>query len=307
MRTKRFLLLTPLLAAALQFPPDSPDPPHIRNEMLVSTAWLSDHLHDPNLIIVCIAANDDFCIGGHIPGSRLLRLRAITVTRDGIPNELPALHELQAAFERIGVSDSSRIVLYGERSGLFAARGYFTLDYLGLGDRTALLDGGFEKWKAEHRPQSTDLPKITPSRLELHPNPAVLLDAATVLDLMRATSGRSRALLVDARPPDEYSGAKFSEDVSKSGHIPGAVGLYWMDTLDSRENPVLRPIDQLRSMYARIGAAPERDIVNYCRTGMQSSFDYFIAKYLGYKASMYDGSFFEWSRKDLPVETSATK
>jgi thiosulfate/3-mercaptopyruvate sulfurtransferase len=306
-RTKTFLLLVSLFAAALQSPPAGPDALHTRSEMLVNTAWLSDHLHDPNLIIVCVAANDDFCTAGHIPGARLLRLHDIAVTRNGIPNELPSLPDLQAVFERIGLSNGSRIVLYGERSGLFAARGYFTLDYLGLGDRAALLDGGFEKWKAEHRAQSTDLLKITPSRLELHPNPAVLLDAAAVLDLTRATSGSPRALLVDARPPDEYSGAKFSEDVSQSGHIPGAVGLYWMDTLDSHENPVLRPIDELRAMYTRIGAAPERDIVNYCRTGMQSSFDYFVAKYLGYKASMYDGSFFEWSRKDLPVKTSATK
>lgn len=305
MRTKTFLLLVSLFAAAPQSPAASPDALHTRSEMLVSTAWLAGHLQDPNLIIVCVAANDDFCTAEHIPGARLLRLHDIAVTRNGIPNELPSLPDLQAVFERIGVSNGSRIVLYGERSGLFAARGYFTLDYLGLGDRTALLDGGFEKWRAEHRSQSTDRPTVTPSRLELHPNPAVLLDAATVLDLTRATSGESRALLLDARPTDEYSGAKLSEEVSKAGHIPGAVGLYWMESLDSRENPVLRPMDELRAVYARIGATPERDIVSYCRTGMQSSFDYFVAKYLGYKTSMYDGSFFEWSRKDLPVEKSA--
>jgi thiosulfate/3-mercaptopyruvate sulfurtransferase len=90
--------------------------------------------------------------------------------------------------------------------------------------------------------------------------------------------------------------------VAKAGHIPGATSLFWMDMLVSRENPVLKPEAELRRMYAEAHAAPERKLVTYCRTGMQSSFDYFVAKYLGYDPSMYDASFFEWSKKDLPVE-----
>jgi len=38
--------------------------------------------------------------------------------------------------------------------------------------------------------------------------------------------------------------------------------------------------------------------------GMQASFDYFVARYPGYEPSMYDASFFEWSREELPVETA---
>jgi thiosulfate/3-mercaptopyruvate sulfurtransferase len=77
-----------------------------------------------------------------------------------------------------------------------------------------------------------------------------------------------------------------------------------MDMLVSRENPVLKPEAELRRMYAEAQAAPGRPLVTYCRTGMQSSFDYFVAKYLGYEPSMYDASFYEWSLKDLPAETS---
>jgi len=90
--------------------------------------------------------------------------------------------------------------------------------------------------------------------------------------------------------------------VAKAGHIPGSTSLFWMDMLVSRENPVLKPEAELRRMYAEAHAAPGRQLVTYCRTGMQSSFDYFVAKYLGYDPSMYDASFFEWSKKDLPAE-----
>ena len=113
--------------------------------------------------------------------------------------------------------------------------------------------------------------------------------------------------LLDARPAKEFSGEQLSEDVAHAGHIPGARSLYWMDMLVSRENPVLRPEAELRRMYMEANAAPDRPLVTYCRTGMQSSFDYFVAKYLGYDPSMYDASFFEWSKKDLPAETSPSK
>ena len=80
-----------------------------------------------------------------------------------------------------------------------------------------------------------------------------------------------------------------------------------MKNLESAANPVLQPEAELRRMYAALGATPQKKVVSYCRSGMQSSFDYFVAKYLGYEARMYDGSFFEWSRKELPVESEVKK
>ena len=111
--------------------------------------------------------------------------------------------------------------------------------------------------------------------------------------------------LVDARPTKEFTGEQRSEDVAKVGHIPGAKGLYWMDMLVSRENPTLKPEAQLRRMYSDLNAKAGQPLVTYCRTGMQASFDYFVAKYLGYDPGMYDASFFEWSKNDLPAESSA--
>jgi thiosulfate/3-mercaptopyruvate sulfurtransferase len=107
---------------------------------------------------------------------------------------------------------------------------------------------------------------------------------------------------VDARPTKEFTGEQLSEDVAKSGHIPGAKGLYWMDMLVSRQNPVLKPEAELRRIYSALNARSDQPLVTYCRTGMQSSFDYFVAKYLGYEPSMYDASFYEWSKNGLPTE-----
>ena len=272
----------------------------VRTEMLVSTDWLVQHLNDPGVVVLCVAANPDFYTKGHIPRAHLISLADIVTTRDGIPNELPAVPQLQSVFAKAGVRNDARIVLYGERQGLFAARAYFTLDYLGLADRAALLDGGIEKWRAEKRAESLDVPNVTPQPLKVTIHPEVLVNARAVETLLKQPAKNRPTALIDARPHEEFTGERLSEDVSSAGHIPIAASLYWMNNLVSKENPVLRPPDELRKLYAQAGANTE--VITYCRTGMQSSFDYFVAKYLEYRVSMYDGSFLEWNRKGLPAE-----
>jgi len=276
--------------------------PKLRPEMLVTTAWLAEHLNDPGLVVLCITSTAESYSRVHIPGARQIKLGDIAVTRDGIPNELPPVEELRKVFAAAGVSNSSRVVIYGERFNLFAARAYFTLDYLGVADRAALLDGGIEKWTAEHRPLSTETPKVKPAALTISLRPGILVDTAAMRDLAKKPEA---VALIDARPTKEFTGEQLSEDVTKAGHIPGAGSLFWMDMLVSRENPVLKPEAELRRMYAQAHATAGQPLVTYCRTGMQAAFDYFVAKYLGYDPSMYDASFFEWSLKDLPVEVSA--
>ncbi len=78
--------------------------------------------------------------------------------------------------------------------------------------------------------------------------------------------------------------------------------MYWMNNLVSAENPVLRLEAELRRLYESMEPPASNGVVTYCHTGMQSSFSYFVAKYPGYDAMMYDASFYEWRRQELPVE-----
>jgi thiosulfate/3-mercaptopyruvate sulfurtransferase len=274
--------------------------PKLRSEMLVTTGWLAANLSEPDVIVLCINSTPEFYSKGHIPGARQIKLEDIAVTRDGIPNELPPVETLQRVFAAAGVSNSSRVVLYGERFNLLAARAYFTMDYLGVAARAAILDGGLEKWTTERRPLSTEIPQAKTTTLVVSPRSEILVDTKAMRELSQKKPGS--VTLVDARPTKEFTGEQRSEDVAKAGHIPGAKGLYWMDMLVSRQNPVLKPEAELRRMYSSLNTKSDQPLVTYCRTGMQSSFDYFVAKYLGYEPSMYDASFFEWSKKDLPAE-----
>jgi thiosulfate/3-mercaptopyruvate sulfurtransferase len=273
-----------------------------REEMLVSTEWLARHLGDPSVVVLHVAQERAHYDAGHIPGARFLAFRDLVVTRDKVPNELPPAADLKRAFEQAGVGDDTRIVLYGERSGLLAARAYFTLDYLGH-DRAALLDGGLEKWKADARPLSQEAPMVKPATFTPRVRPELLVNLPQVRDLSWEAVNQepSPVTLLDARPADEYSGGKPHDGVPRSGHIPGALHLYWMDTLEGKDDLQLLPPYELRQLFQKGGVSTRR-VVTYCTTGMQASFLYFAAKYAGFDAVLYDGSFLEWSNAaDTPV------
>lgn len=283
--------------------------PAVRAHLLVSTDWLAKYLKDQKLVILHVGRDKAAYDAGHIPGARFLSLSDIVAPRDGVPNELPSADKLQQVFSRLGVGDDSRIVLYGEMSGLIAARAYFTLDYLGFGDKAALLDGGLEKWKAEKREISTAVPEIKVAKFTPRLNPKVLVVRDTVRDMSWVTSNVESpdVVLIDARPADDYTGAK-AQSGARAGHIPGAENLYWMQQIVSRENPVLKPASELRKMFEEAGAASGKKVVTYCNSGMQASYSYFMAKYLGYDAALYDGSFSDWLRDaSAPVVSGTTK
>jgi thiosulfate/3-mercaptopyruvate sulfurtransferase len=265
----------------------------VRSEMLVSTDWLSKHLGERDVSVIHVAAERKNFDDGHIPGARFLSSKEILTTRNGVANELPAVADLQKVFEQLGVGDTGRIVIYGENSGLLAARVYFTLDYLGHGDRAALLDGGIEKWKAEKLPIETQAAKTEPARFTPRPQPQIVaeLDAMRAISRKAATADDPGVAIIDARPEEQYVG----DQTQRGGHIPGALNIYWVTHLLSRENPTMKPPSELSRIYEAAGLKAGQKAVTYCNTGMQASQAYFTLKYLGYDVMMYDGSFSEWS------------
>ena len=277
----------------------------VRSEMLVSTEWLAKHINDRDVFVIHVAADRKHYDDGHLPGARFLSSKEILTTRNGVANELPAVADLQKTFEQLGVGDTGRIVIYGENSGLLAARVYFTLDYLGHGDRAALLDGGIEKWKAEKLTVETQPVKTEPAKFTPRPRPQVVVGLDAVRDLSRVAANvhgleNASVAIVDARPEEQYIG----NQTPRSGHIPGAASVYWLNNLLSKENPAMKPLSELSRLYEAAGLKAGQKVVTYCNTGMQASHSYFTLKYLGYDVMMYDGSFSEWSKAEgAPVAT----
>ena len=280
-------------------------PRGVRSEMLVTTEWLESRLDSPGVVVVHVERTREGYEAAHIPGARFLSRSDVGKTRDGLLNELPPVEELASLVRRLGIGEDDRVILYDEGAGLEAARAYWAFDYVGLGDRTALLDGHQKKWRSEGRPVTAAVPEVAPSSFVPQVRPEVLVSFQDMRELASAASqSASRVAIVDSRPEVNYTGEEGSQAVPRPGHIPGAANVYWQRNVVSADNPVLRPEAELRAMYEEAGMDPEGLMVSYCRTGMQSSHTYFTAKYLGYDVRMYDGSFMEWSAaEDMPVAT----
>ena len=285
-------------------------------EFLVGTDWLAAHLQAPDVVVLHVGRSDAAYRAGHIPGARFLPLSDVATTVGSIPNEFPPPEQLAATFRDLGIGNAARIVLYGDDPGLLAARAWVALDLLGQSGRAALLDGGLARWTAERRPIETTVRTATPQPFTPRWQGSKIVTAAWV----RAHLNDSAVVFVDARPADQYAGAEppcppdrpacGQLPAERRGHLPGARSLYWMDALVSQDDPVLRPMHELHeTLWKPTGAdrPAARTVVTYCRSGLQASHAYVVARYVGYPdVRLYDGSFIEWAAltptADYPVE-----
>lgn len=225
-------------------------------------------------------------------GARFVSLATFSVERDGIPNEFPPADSMAAMLEAAGVG-GERMVLVGEP--IPAGRAYAAFDYLGLGDRVVLLDGGPGALASGAARSSAGEDR---AQLDIDVREDMIVDAAWV----HARLDDPDVVILDARPPAEYRGDTPGEGIERPGHIPGARNVFWQNLVHSIDDPRLKHEAELRGIFEEAGVGPEDTIVSYCRTGGQASFLYVVARHLGYDVRLYDGSFVDWSRTDYPVE-----
>ncbi len=272
-----------------------------REPMLVTVDWLADHLKDPSLVLLQIGEKKDFD-RGHIPGAQFLEYESISAPHNHgvtLMLELPPVDQLVSVFERLGVSNRSHIILYfGTNWVSPTTRVYWTLDYLGLGDRTSILNGGLVAWEASHHPVSTETKQPSKGSITPAPRKEIVADA----DWVNGHLNKPGVTVIDARTHEFYNGSQ-SDGNPRSGHIPGAANLSYLDVVDQDNNKFKSP-DALKELFRTAGLKPGNLMVSYCHIGQRATVLYFTAKMLGYDAKMYDGSWEDWShRKDLPIVT----
>jgi thiosulfate/3-mercaptopyruvate sulfurtransferase len=267
--------------------PDVAVPAH--PELVVSTKWLSDHLTDPHLVIVHVGHDEKDYQAGHIPGAIFLSTDKIATSHTEPGTELLPPEELKKNLELIGIGDSSRVVYYSPDWDPIATRLFFTMDYLGHGGQAALLDGGLDQWIREKRPTTTDAGTVKSATLTVHLHPEIV----TKIDYMEKLVAQpdSGVVILDARPSKRY----------RNGHLRAAESLYWENALVSDKDPLLKSPVELRQLFTAVGVTGQKKAVSYCEVGLQASYVYFLARYLGIDAAMYDGSYREWSEANQPV------
>lgn len=272
-------------------------------DLLVSADWLASNRSAPNVVVLHVTRDEAEYRRAHIPGARYLPARALWITT-GPGVELPPAAQIDSLFESLGVSDRSRVILYGDT--WTTPRAFLALDYIGLGDRAAILNGGLGAWMAGGRAAESDeghraerTGSITPTL-----RPDVVADAAWI----KARLDDPTVALIDGRTKPEYDGTTEAERLPRYGHIPRAGHLAWTETFrapsaaDSGRATELLDIPALIALFAQAGGTGTKQIVTYCTVGLRASHLYFVARLLGHRPKIYDGSMRDWSAQpDLPM------
>lgn len=279
-------------------------------DIIVSAAWLRTHVKDPNLVVLDLTIpgtqSPDPYNAGHVPGARQLGFHSIFAgggNHGNLSMELVSADSLRNVLEGLGVSDRSTIVLYGtSREVSHVARAYVTLDYLGLGAHTHILNGGYDAWKAAGGAVETASPSITRGELRATSGNDVVTNGAYVM----AHVADKSMTIVDARAPEFYNGTVRGHSAARTGHIPGARNVYFLTLADSTTSKYVAP-EQVRERFAAAGVRLDRPVVVYCHIGQTASVDYVQLRRLGVPVRLYDGSFEDWSRNNAyPVVNSST-
>jgi thiosulfate/3-mercaptopyruvate sulfurtransferase len=274
--------------------------PKDRHPGIISTDSLAQWQRERPVTVIDVRTDVFTYLKGHLPGAEYLNTETIRASEGGIPTRLLSGSAYVELFSRLGLSFDWPVVIYsaGETHNIDATFLAFLLAGFGH-PQVYVLDGGYFKWELEQRPIVKHYPRLPVTRF-----PAVAFhpETATLEDVKGALRNRD-ALLVDARPPDQYAGEAGAQ--MRRGHIPGAINHYWQDDLTQAGfGHVWKTVDQLRAAYEAQGIAPDKNIITYCNSATEASHVHFTLRYLlGYpRVRVYVGSWTEWAElEDLPV------
>lgn len=274
---------------------------------LVDTDTLARHLDDPAWVVFDCRhdlVRPDWGAAeyaqSHIPGARFLHLdrdlSAPMTGRNG-RHPLPDPETIAAKLGAAGVGPATQVVVYDAQDGVYAARAWWTLRWLGH-DAVAILDGGWGKWLREDRPETAALPAPQAARFAARVRP-LAVDAGFVLAHLRDPAVK----VVDARGNDRYRGENETLD-PVAGHIPGAVNRVIKENLDPAGR--FKPAGELRAEWeAFLGGLAPGQVVHSCGSGVAACHNLFAMELAGLTGSrLYGGSWSEWvADRSRPVAT----
>jgi thiosulfate/3-mercaptopyruvate sulfurtransferase len=273
------------------------------NTVLVTTDWLGDHLGDEGLVVAEVDENPDLYDEGHIAGAIKLHWREDL--QDPLERDLLEKEEFERLMGERGISNSTILVLYGDKNNWFAAYAYWYLKIYGHED-VRILDGGRQKWIDDGRELTTDVPTPISAAYQASDRDESI---RTYRDAVRDQIGSSEKALVDVRSPQEYAGELIAppgyeqEGAQRAGHIPTAESIPWAQAVG--DDGTFKSVDDLRSLYEGKGVTSDKEITAYCRIGERSAHTWFVLReLLGYEnVRNYDGSWTEWGNLvDVPIE-----
>ena len=237
---------------------------------------------------------------GHIPGADFLDLQGeFSDQNTELRFMMPEIAQLEAAFGRHGIGADSRVVLYSIGTAMWATRFWWMLKSLGF-DHASVLDGGFDKWKAEGRALEAGPTKGYPTaKFTAKPREGYFVGKH---DVLAARTDRD-TVVVNALGPQFHKGLEPSR-YGRPGRIPGSVNVS-AATLFDPQTKAFAPLPDAEAKFAAQGVTKDKRVIAYCGGGISATIDLFQLYRLGYdNLTLYDGSMGEWAKDaSLPIET----
>lgn len=280
---------------------------HDDPKTLVSTAWLADHLKDPDLRVLDASwylpdmgrdGRADYD-AAHIPGARFFDIDEISDHRSELPHMMPPTEKFLSRMRKMGVGDGHQIVVY-DGMGLFsAARVWWMFRLMGKTD-IAVLDGGMPKWQAEGHPIE-DLPPVVRDR-----HMTVTRQNHMIKDVTQVASASKLGdyVIVDARSGERFRGeAPEPREGLRSGHIPNARNVYYNDLLNT--DGTMKSPEILSEIFRKAGVDLAKPAILSCGSGVTAAILALAMERIGKTDhAIYDGSWSEWGTfHDLPIAT----
>jgi thiosulfate/3-mercaptopyruvate sulfurtransferase len=281
-------------------------------ELLVSTDWLAQHLDDPAVRVLdpstlllprpdfslydVLPAREDFA-KGHIPGAAFVDVdNELSTPHPRCHFMLPDAQTFSDAMSSYGVSDDSFVVAYSTTHHWWATRLWWMLRVFGH-QRVAVLDGGFQKWRAENRPVETGAasPRANGRFTRREPNKKMVADRDEMLAAIRANDTCN----INALRPEQHAGTG-GVNYGRRGHISGSINIPAASQVNA--DNTLKNIDELRAMFAQ--AMQKQKVIAYCGGGIAATSVALALEMLGHKCvKVYDASLTEWAADaQLPME-----
>ena len=258
--------------------------------LVISADQLRSMLGNRNVLIVDTRPFASYS-ESHVPGAvniDLMQFHWIDTTREGIAQ---FNKQMRILLSNIGITPAKHVVFYDDVSGASAARGVWLLLYFSH-ENVAMLNGGFNFWKAKSFKTETKTNPFVHSNFKGKTNPAVLAGFMR----LRSKKKNDNAVLIDARSPGEFDGSTLR--AARAGHIPDAINIDWNENL---QQDLFKKIEELRELYQKV--PKDAEVITYCQGGYRAANTFVVLKILGYKrVRMYLGSWGEWGNKpELPV------
>lgn len=267
-------------------------------DLLLEPAALNDTLISrPGSMLVDVSSAGNYH-KHHLPSAIFFDFRHLLNGAPPAPGLLPDTQQLAQALADAGIGRDKTIIAYDDEGGSKASRLLWTLDILGF-EHLHLVNGGLHAWVMEHGElESGANPAVTSGIEALAFNRDKIADKAFILENL----GNPQVVIWDTRSAEEYAGTK--PRAQRNGHIPGAVNLNWLDTIDKENGLRYLPRETLVRLLESRGITPDKTIVPHCHTHHRSAHSAVLLEYLQFPdVKAYPGSWSEWGNADdTPVE-----